>query len=495
MSAVQFASLLFLYIFLPLTLAAYFLMPDTRRKNLVLIGVSLLFYAMAEPILVLLLAALTYGNYLFSLRIRPREPVSFWLPVAVNGAVLFLFRYADFLLSMVGLGGEGGVLLTLVNKAVALLNEAGFSLREVQSLMPLGLPFYFLTMVSFFADLYRGKVKPERDLINFAVYALLFPKLAQGPIVRYEQMHKQLAARKVNSRRIFEGSVRFVTGLSKKVLLADFCARTIASMAGTGDQTLVGAWLCAILYMYRIYFDFSGFCDMAIGLGRIFGFRLPENFRYPYDVVSVTEFTQRWNLTLRSFVKDYVYIPLGGNRSGQIRQVVNCMAAWLVVGLWHGAGLNYLVWALYLFVAVMMEKLLESQLVDLPRILRRFLTKLSLLFGWVLFAHPDLMELGGALKGMLGFGGFSAPGVGRKLLNSIPLILMCMLASSRIPAEIGSFWRNLCGMTGRARKDDRILATKVVYAASLLIYLCLMLWLCTVSLASFGEVAPVFGGR
>ena len=176
-----------------------------------------------------------------------------------------------------------------------------------------------------------------------------------------------------------------------------------------------------------------------------------------------------------------------------MRRVLNCMAAWLFVGLWHGAGLNYVVWALYLFVIVMAERLLESQIVDLPRPLRRFLTMLALIFGWVFFAHPDLVELGGALKGMLGFGGFAAPGVGRKVLNSLPLILLCMAASGGAPKQLAVFWANLCGMGGRDRRDNRVLAARVIYIVSAAAYACVLLWLCTVSLAGLGSVPTVFG--
>lgn len=488
------SSLLFIYILLPLILVVYFFMPDVRRKNIVLVAASFLLYSMGQPLYVLLLAGLSFANYFLSLRIRPKRQHSLYVPLILNIVVLIIFRYVDVVLGIVGLGSEtGGILFGLVKKIVGGLNSVGMNLTEPASLLPMGLPFYFLTVVSYFLDIYSGKIKAEKDLINFLTYVTMFPKLVQGPIVRYEQVSRQLGGRRVNFRLVFEGAVRFILGLSKKVLLADYCARTISALAGNGDQTLVGAWLCAVLYMYRIYFDFSGCCDMAIGLGRIFGFKFPENFRYPYDVVSVTEFSERWNLTLRSFVRDYVYIPLGGNRNGQIRKVVNCLAAWIFVGVWHGAGLNYVVWALYLFVIVMAEQLLEPQLVDLPGILRRLLTTLALLFGWVFFAHPDLVELGIALKGMLGFGGFSAPGVGRTLLNSLPLILMCMISASVMPRDLSHFWANLCGMGGRNRKNDKVFATKVIYVASVFAYACLLLWLCTVSLAGYGSVPAVFG--
>lgn len=491
----EFSDLYFLYILLPAALLLYFLMPDVRRKNLTLVAVSLLFYSMGQPLYVLLLAGLSWFNFRFSLRIRPGRRHTLYLPLAVNIAVFILFQHADALLGMVGIGAEsGGFLLGLVKKLVAALNSIGMSLTEPHTLVPIGLPFYFLTVVSYFLDIYSGKIKAERDLLNLLVYLTMFPKLAQGPVVRYEQVSRQLSARKVNPRLIFEGSVRFITGLSKKVLLADYCARVISGLSDGGDQTLVGAWLCALLYMYRIYFDFSGCCDMAIGLGKIFGFRFSENFNYPYAAVSVTEFWQKWNLTLRAFFQDYVYAPLRTNRSGQVHQVIHYLIVWVLVGLWHGGGLNYLVWAVYLFVMIMAEKLLESQLVDLPGILRRFLTMLAILFGWVFFAHEDLVELGAALKGLLGFGGFAVAGVGRKLLNSLPLIILCAFASGPVPRQMGQFWANLCNMGKKQRKTDAVLASRIIYLASVFGYVCVLLWLCSVSLAGHGSVPSVFGG-
>ena len=490
----EFSDLYFLYILLPLTLLAYFGMPDIRRKNLVLVVVSFLFYSMGQPLYVLLLAGLSWLNFRFSLKIRPKRKHTLYLPLVVNIAVFVLLRYVDSILGIVGIGAEsGGVLLGFVKKIVAGLNAIGMNLAEPKTLKPVGMPFYFLAVVSYFLDIYSGKVKAEKSLLNLLVYLTMFPKLAQGPIVHYEKIQKRLTGRRVNPRMIFEGVQRFITGLSKKVLLADYCARTITSLAGGADQTLVGAWLCALLYLYRIYFDFTGCCDMAVGLGRVFGFRFPENFDLPYTAVSVTEFTQKWNTTLRSFVREYVYIPLGGSHLGQVRQAINSLSVWLAVGLWHGGSLNYIVWALYFFVLTMMEKFLESQLVDLPWLLRRFLTMMAILFGWVFFAHEDVVELGGALMGMLGFGGFSAVGVGRKVLNSLPLILVCAFGSSSLPREIAHFWSNLCAMGGKQRKDSTVTATKVIYVTVAFGYMCLMLWLCSVSLTGHGSVASIFG--
>ena len=491
----NFSSLLFLYIYLPLILLVYFAMPDVRRKNIVLVAVSFLLYSMGQPLYAVLLAGLSWANYRFSLAIRPHQVQSLYLPLAVNLAVFILFQHVDSILGVLRLGADsGGYLLGLIKKIVVGLNAIGMNLVEPKTLLPIGLPFYFLTVVSYFVDIYSGKHKAEKDMLNCLTYLTMFPKLAQGPIVHYGQVSKQLSGRKVYPRIIFEGMGRFVIGLSKKVMLADYCARTISSLADGADQTLVGAWLCALLYMYRIYFDFSGCCDMAIGLGRVFGFRFPENFDYPYSAVSVTEFTKKWNLTLGAFLREYVYNPLGGNHYGQIRQVVNCLIVWILMGLWHGGGLNYLVWALYLFVLVMLEKLLEMQLVDLPKALRRFLTFLAILFGWVFFAHKDLMELGASLKGLLGFGGFSAAGVGRTVLNSIPLILACIIGSGRIPAQLGHFWAHLCGMAGKQRKNEAVRVAKIVYLITAFGYVCLLLWLCSVSLATHGSVPSIFGG-
>ena len=479
----EFSNLYFLYILLPLTLLVYFLMPDVRRKNLVLLVVSLLFYAMGQPIYLALLVGLSYVNYKLALKIRPKDQFTLILPVVLNLAVLALFKYLDFFLGIFGVASEnGGFLLGLVKSMVNGLNSIGFSFAEPTTVLPIGISFYTFSVISYLADVYTGKVKAEKSFQNLLLYLCMFPKMLQGPIVRYEQVEKQLTQRKTNPRLIFEGALRFSVGLAKKVLLADYCGKIVTELASGADQALVGAWLSALMFMFQIYFDFAGYSDMAIGLGKIFGFRYCENFDLPYTSTSITEIWRRWHMSLGSFFRDYVYIPLGGNRRGKVRQIINLFVVWALTGLWHGASWNYVLWGIYFFVLLAIEKQILPQIQDLPKILRNFLTMLLVLFGWVLFSHEDFGELGSAFKAMFGFGGFASTGIGVKLLHSLPLILVCWIGSSSLPQMAARIWTNVCGMAGKHRKSNTVDVMKVVYVASCFIFMCLLLWLCTVSL-------------
>ena len=292
----EFSSLYFLYLFLPLTLLAYFLVPSLRLKNIVLLAASLLFYAMGQPVYVLLLVGLSYANFAMARRIRPGKRNTLFLPVVVNLAVLGLFKYLDFFLGIFGITvADGGVMLAALRGITNGLNSIGFAFRSPTSALPLGLSFYAFQVISYVADVYRGKVKAERSFFNLLLYLSMFPKMMQGPIVRYEQVARQLMDRRTTPRAAFEGAQRFIIGLAKKVLLADYAGKVVASLStGGGNGTFVGAWLAALMFMFQIYFDFSGYSDMAIGLGRIFGFRYCENFDLPYISTSITEFWRRF---------------------------------------------------------------------------------------------------------------------------------------------------------------------------------------------------------
>ena len=342
----EFSSLYFLYLFLPLTLLVYFLVPGLRLKNIVLLAASLLFYAMGQPVYVLLLVGLSYANFAMARRIRPGKRNTLFLPVVVNLAVLGLFKYLDFFLGIFGITvADGGVMLAALRGITNGLNSIGFAFRSPTSALPLGLSFYAFQVISYVADVYRGKVKAERSFFNLLLYLSMFPKMMQGPIVRYEQVARQLMDRRTTPRAAFEGAQRFIIGLAKKVLLADYAGKVVASLStGGGNGTFVGAWLAALMFMFQIYFDFSGYSDMAIGLGRIFGFRYCENFDLPYISTSITEFWRRWHMSLGSFFRDYVYIPLGGSRRDTVRLAVNTMVVFLLSGLWHGAALHFVVW-------------------------------------------------------------------------------------------------------------------------------------------------------
>ena len=384
----EFSSLYFLYLFLPLTLLVYFLVPGLRLKNIVLLAASLLFYAMGQPVYVLLLVGLSYANFAMARRIRPGKRNTLFLPVVVNLAVLGLFKYLDFFLGIFGITvADGGVMLAALRGITNGLNSIGFAFRSPTSALPLGLSFYAFQVISYVADVYRGKVKAERSFFNLLLYLSMFPKMMQGPIVRYEQVARQLMDRRTMPRAAFEGAQRFIIGLAKKVLLADYAGKVVASLStGGGNGTFVGAWLAALMFMFQIYFDFSGYSDMAIGLGRIFGFRYCENFDLPYISTSITEFWRRGHMSLGSFFRDYVYIPLGGSRRGPARNVLNLLVVWALTGLWHGASWNFVLWGLYYFVLLMIERMGLRVFLDRHPLISHAYSLLAVMLGWGLFA-------------------------------------------------------------------------------------------------------------
>lgn len=406
----EFSSLYFLYLFLPLTLLVYFLVPGLRLKNIVLLAASLLFYAMGQPVYVLLLVGLSYANFAMARRIRPGKRNTLFLPVVVNLAVLGLFKYLDFFLGIFGITvADGGVMLAALRGITNGLNSIGFAFRSPTSALPLGLSFYAFQVISYVADVYRGKVKAERSFFNLLLYLSMFPKMMQGPIVRYEQVARQLMDRRTTPRAAFEGAQRFIIGLAKKVLLADYAGKVVASLStGGGNGTFVGAWLAALMFMFQIYFDFSGYSDMAIGLGRIFGFRYCENFDLPYISTSITEFWRRWHMSLGSFFRDYVYIPLGGNRVSKTKWLRNILVVWLLTGLWHGAAWNFVLWGLFFAVFLTAEKLWYGRALAKTRVFKHIYVLLLVVVSFVLFDANSVGEAAATIGGLFGAAGVSA---------------------------------------------------------------------------------------
>lgn len=496
MKFLDFSELYFLYGLLPLVVLAYYLLPQIGYRNILLIGVSLLLYAMCQPVYVPLLLILCRMNYKFALKIRKGHKGTIVFPVLVNLFVLILFKYVDPVLMLAGIGTQsGGLLVGLTGKIVEYLNRYGMSLCVPASIAPLGLSLFTLNVISYLADIYRGKHSAERSYTHFLLHMLFFVKLFQGPLVRYEQTAAQLRDRRENFRAVFEGVVRFCTGLGKKVLLADYCGRMIAELAEkSSNQALVGSWLSAVLFLFRVYYDFSGCCDMAIGLGRIFGFRLPENFNLPYTALSVTDFVKRWNVTLVSFFRDYIYTPLCGKRAGNLNQCIAMMLSFILAGIWHGGTFNFLILGVYLFIAVLAEKYLEDSLVDLPDWLRRILTMLVILFGWVIFMHPDVESLSSALKAMIGDGGFNVRGDGNRVMNCLPLIGACWFGVTSMPRQLRYRWRNVCGMIATKEKKEPSITMTYVYIGSCVVYVCLILWWCTVSRCGTPALPSIFLG-
>ena len=307
-------------------------------------------------------------------------------------------------------------------------------------------------------------------------------------MVRYGQIRLQLKERHDSERNLFEGATRVVTGLGKKVLLADVCGRMIAEMAESGSNlALTGSWLTAVLYMFRIYYDFSAACDLAVGFGRMFGFKLPENFNLPYTAMSVTEFFERWNLTFRSFIKDYIHDPLRGDSESPLHGFVVLLISVLVGSLWHGGSFIFLIWGAYLLIVMMIEKFCDGFLTSLPYWLRHVLTVLALLFGWVIFASPSVESLAVTLKAMIGDGGVGILGDGQRVWNSIPLIAACWFGVTSLPRRIRIFIRNRCDMLGKQSPAGQLTHWRIAYLALSFVYVLVVLWWVTV----FGAGAPV----
>ena len=385
-----FSSLIFLYAFLPCTLLAYFLTPR-RGKNPVLLLASLLFYAWGEPrylILILLNILLGFTAGLGIHRFRGRLLGRLFLLTSVAGSLglLCCFKYGDFFLS-------------------AINGALGISLPLWRLALPVGISFYTFQILSYTIDLYRGDVEVQRNPVSFALYVALFPQLIAGPIVRYRDVAQELQERKHSTAMAYEGACRFLVGLGKKVILANNLGLLCQSYRSSADPTVLFAWLSALGFFLQIYYDFSGYSDMAIGLGRIFGFRFPENFNYPYIAASITEFWRRWHISLGSWFRDYLYIPLGGNRKGKGRQLFNILIVWLATGLWHGADWNFVLWGLWFAVLLLVEKLILLPVLQKRRGLGRCYVLLAVLLGFILFDASSVCDAWGTIRALFGGGG------------------------------------------------------------------------------------------
>ena len=489
----EFSNLYFLFILLPITMLVYFLMPNMQWRNRALLGISMLFYAMGQPVYLVIMIGLSYLNYILSKRIVPGDKWSIALPVAIDLLVIGLFKYLDFFLSMIGIVVEHGVIMSFYRWIIDVMNSIGFTMKYPTTVLPIGISFYIFSMISYLGDVYTGKVEIEEEFSSVLLCWLMYPQLLMGPIVRYEQVQIELHTRKMIPRMIFDGIHRFTIGLAEKVLIADYCGLIISRLADmNSDAMLVGSWLSAIMFSFQLYFDFCGYSNMAIGLGMIFGFKYCENFDLPYTSKSITEFWRRWHMSLGSFFRDYVYIPLGGNRKGKIRQIVNMFIVWALTGLWHGASWNFVFWGIYNFVLLAIEKQIMPQLEELPDRLRNFITMLAVLFGWVMFSHTDFVEMGAAISAMLGFGGFSAPGTGTVLMNSLPLIFVSVIGCTTLPRNVGQMFAGVCGMYGKRRKSNTVDVGKVVYVIGRFAFICLLFWLCVASMIGTTSTPSIY---
>ena len=385
-----FSSIPFLYYFLPCVILLYLIAPKCL-KNTVLLLASLVFYAWGEPKYVVLMTVTVLLGYVLGLlieRFKGKWPAKLFLilSLAVDLGFLAYFKYADFFISNFN---------AVTGLSVSLLNIA----------LPVGISFYTFQILSYTVDVYRGDAKAQRNPINLATYIALFPQLIAGPIVRYSDIALQRDERKHSMEKIALGVRRFIIGLGKKILIADMFAGFCSTFMASNDKSVLFFWLYAIAYSLQIYFDFSGYSDMAIGLGKMFGFDFLENFNYPFISGSITEFWRRWHMSLGTWFRDYVYIPLGGNRVSKWRGIFNIFVVWMLTGFWHGASWNFVLWGLFFGILLLVEKLWLLKYLKKAKVWNHFYVLPLILFSFVLFASVDLGDLATNLKGMIGLGG------------------------------------------------------------------------------------------
>lgn len=392
-----FSSLIFLFGFLPVFLLVYFVVPK-KGKNLVLFLSSLFFYAWGEPIYIFLMLFNASVDYLAGRLIERYEEhpaakkAALLLSLVVNLSMLGFFKYADFFIG-------------------SLNNWFGLDLKLLNVALPIGISFYTFQTMSYTIDRYWGRIKTQKNLIAFGAYVASFPQLIAGPIVTYAEVEEELSNRKVDFDGFGDGVERFTEGLAKKVLLANSLGMVWSQVKAlpAGELPVLTAWLGILAFAFQIYFDFSGYSDMAIGLGRMMGFHFPENFKYPYLSKSATEFWQRWHITLGSWFREYVYIPLGGNRKGKIKTLRNLLIVWFLTGLWHGASWNFIFWGLYFGVLLVLERsFLKRWLEKLPSIVSHGYLILVVLIGWVFFELVDMNQIFSYLGAMFGMGASGA---------------------------------------------------------------------------------------
>ncbi len=402
-----FSSLLFIYAFLPICLLFYSLTKGINGKNIVLLIFSLLFYTWGEPVYVLLLIFMTFWDWFSALLIEKAESQNrkkFWLIVSVivNLSLIGYFKYTGFILSNI---------------------QSIFGIPEIipKIALPIGISFYTFQLLSYVIDVYRKEVPAQKNFFWLLLYASLFYQCIAGPIVRYSDVQREINERKVNLTEVSAGVTRFATGLGKKALIANMCGSLSdqllvsdalmsssfeGAMAELSTRSAVGLWFGVLFYMLQIYLDFSAYSDMAIGMGLIVGFHFKENFNYPYIAKSVTDFWRRWHISLSTFFRDYVYIPLGGNRKGKFNTYRNLFIVWLLTGLWHGASWNFVLWGLFFFVFLVIEKIgLLKVLQKIPAFFSHAYLLVVVFFGWILFRFSDFRFIPVVIKGLFGLNG------------------------------------------------------------------------------------------
>lgn len=390
-------SIFFIFIFLPLTVFGYYLFPK-KFKNISLLFASIIFYAWGNLQYLIVLLLSIFFNYFVALEInyyiensgKTKSKAAFIFGLAFNIFVLGFFKYYGFI--------------------VENINNIFATEITIQKLpLPLGISFFTFSVLSYLIDVYQGKSSVQKNIISFALYVSFFPKITSGPIIRYADFAEQLNFNIFDYEIVGEGIKLYIIGLAKKILLADHFSLLYQNLNSLPDSeyTVLSAWLALIAFTLQIYFDFSGYSDMAIGLAKMYGYNLPRNFNYPYVSRSITEFWRRWHITLGSWFREYVYIPLGGNRVGVVRHIRNIMVVWLLTGIWHGAAWNYILWGLFYGLILIFEKYIYGSIISRSKIIAHLYTILIVMLGWLIFTSPSIAAIGIALRRMFGAGNIS----------------------------------------------------------------------------------------
>ncbi len=450
-SIMIFSSLPFLFFYLVAVLAVYKLSP-LKLRNLILLVVSLFFYGWGEPVYILIMLLSIVVDYVHGMLVerwreddrKARRAVA--SSVFFNLAILVFFKYWDFL---------AGNLNALT----------GLQLPVLGLPLPIGISFYTFQTMSYTIDVYRQDAPVQKNPIAFGAYVTLFPQLIAGPIVRYKSVADQLEERREDLDKFVSGIRRFTVGAAKKVLLANAIGQLWDQSLASEGLTAAGAWLGLAAYAFQIYFDFSGYSDMAIGLGRMFGFEFLENFNYPYISKSVVEFWKRWHISLTTWFREYVYFPLGGNRVPKWKWIRNILIVWTLTGIWHGAGWNFLLWGLYYGAWMLAERLfLGKWLEKLPGAVRHIYTMFIVLIGWALFAVEDMGRLGAYFSSLFGGGGWFSPVDGYRLRTYLPTLAILAIGSTPL---MGKLWDRLGEKTRAVLQPLLVLGALILCTASL----------------------------
>lgn len=444
-----FSSITFLYFFLPAVLLIYYISPK-KIKNIVLLLSGLFFYAWGEPVYVVIMIFSSFIDYAAGLIIdkydddQKKRTAALLVSLIINLGLLGVFKYSGFFAGIFGI--------------------------EIKQLpLPIGISFYTFQSMSYTIDMYMRKIKVQRSFLNFATYVSLFPQIVAGPIVRYEDVQNEIDSRKTNIFLLGEGAGIFVRGLSKKVLLANNIGLLWTEIKGMeySELSAATAWIGILAFTFQIYYDFSGYSDMAVGLGKMLGFNFPENFDHPYISRSVSEFWRRWHITLGSWFKSYVYIPLGGNRCGKLKTLRNTLIVWGLTGFWHGASWNFIIWGLYFGGFIILEKIwLGKKLERLPSLLSIFYTFFIVVIGWVLFDTANLSSAGEFYKAMFGGNGKLFDSIAFYELKNYALIfLLCIIGS-------GNFMKNLYDKLKRSFSMSKVLSNVMPLVQTAMMLIC-----------------------